>query len=636
MNGLFKFYTLLLLCSCFYNGAAQESLQKHTVSSGETIASIAKQYMVTAYELQQANPGLMSGIKVNDVLNIPQTTIKSPELESVSDSIRASIVSVPTEYTVKRGDTKFSLARRFGLTIKGLESRNPQIVPTLQEGQILNVPNESLKAPQSNLESYVVTRVDTKFGLAKKFNTTIPELERVNPHIVKMLLVGQTIKIPSHSTTQLTTDKGPETKKSTTHQLLTPVNSTKKVITTETTAVAKNAVAAQRDPSEKTIEKHIQTQPAAAKTSEEASSKHRNLAASIKTFKQKKLLFLLPFSQSEYHTYKIDDGFDKVADDFKKSHLEFYRGASIAIDSIRKLKLNVEVDILVAKNNIEKSEIKTLAKLHQISTYDGVIMPYYDGIDEELAALIAGDNIPVVTASHIANQNPSNNLYSALPSANLQRQKILDYIASKKGNMIVISDVNRDDSRTFIAEHTPNAAIIDLKKNGTYNNDELIGKLKKDQVNYVILNSDRNSVFINTTNILLSESSNYTIQITILESNLIPDKSDVSIKRYQILKMLFPSFVPAETPVETNNFTAAYLKTYNMIPTANVLLGFDITMDTLLRMAQEESFQNSAENHVTEYTHLKFDYEKNGKGGFSNQGIYILHYDTGSDIKEIN
>lgn len=634
MNGLFKFYTLLLLCFCFYTGAAQESLQKHTVSSGETIASIANKYMVTAYELQQANPGLTSGIKANDILNIPQSTIKSPQLKSVADSLRASIVSAPTEYTVKRGDTKFSLARRFGLTIKGLESRNPHIVPTLQEGQILNVPEE--RDSQSNLERYVVTRVDTKFGLARKFNTTIPELERINPHIVKMLLVGQTIKIPQHDTTAGTREQVPETKKTTVQQPTTPVNPSKKVLQTETTPVAKDVVAPKTKPSEKTIEKQIQTPPTVAKISEETTSKYSNLAASIKTSKQKKLLFVLPFSQSEYHAFKTDDRFEKVSDEFKKSHLEFYRGASMAIDSLKKLKLNIEVDILIAKNKIEKAEIKSLAKLQQVATYDGIILPYYDTIDEELAALIAEDNIPVVTASQVSNQNPSRNLYSALPSANLQRKKILDHLASKKGNVIVINDVDRDDSKTFIAEHAPNATIIDLKKNGTFNNDELIGKFKKNQVNYVILNSDRNSVFINTTNILLSELSNYTIQIAILESNLIPDKSDVSKKRYQILKMLFPSFTSAKATASQHHFTQTYLKKYKVLPTANVLSGFDITMDTLLRMAQEESFQNSAENHVTEYTHLKFDYEKNAKGGFSNQGIYILHYDTGSDIKEIN
>jgi hypothetical protein len=300
------------------------------------------------------------------------------------------------------------------------------------------------------------------------------------------------------------------------------------------------------------------------------------------------------------------------------------------------MKLKLEVDIVEAKNNIQKAEIKTLVKLQQIASYDGVILPFYDTVDEELAAIIAAENIPVISASPVAIQTPSNNLYSALPSANLQRQKTLDYIRSQKGTMILISDVNRKENRSFIAKNNPQAIIIDLDKNGTYNNDDLIGKLKKNQVNYVILDSERNSVFINTTNILLSESSNYTIQIAVLESNLIPDKSDVSVKRYQILKMLFPSFAPAQTTVDTNNFTAAYLKKYNTIPTANVLLGFDITMDTLLRLAQEESFQNSAENQVTEYTHLKFDYKKNAMQGYDNQGIYILHYDTGSDIKEVN
>ncbi len=606
MNGLFKFCILLFFCFSFYTGVSQESLQRHTVSDGETIASIAKTYKVSTDELQKANVGLLSGIKVNDVLIIPQNSAKSDG---------------KTTYTVKRGDTKFSLARSFGLTIKALESLNPQIVPTLLEGQILNYANENhIKKLPVKLESYVVTKADTKFGIAKKFNTTIAELERVNPYIVKMLLVGQTIQIPSdnfNSTTSASNN----------------ANDTVK------TAVVKNTVIAKKEPTEKyvaPVEKAIETLPPAANSNVNTSVTYTNLAASLNTSKQKKLLFFLPFSQSEYQSYKIDDNFDRVSDKFKKSHLEFYRGANLAIDSIKKLKLNIEVDILEAKNKIKKPEIESLAKLQQISTYDAVILPYYDAVDEELAALIEPDNIPVITASLLANQNPSSNLYSALPAANLQRKKILDYLRSKKGNIIIISDVDRDQSRAAIAEHAPNATIIDLDTNGTFSKDELIGKLKKNQVNYVILDSERNSVFISSTNILLSELSNYDIQIAIMESNLIPDKSDVSVKRYQILRLLFPSFVPAQTPSDTNNFTAAYLKKYDRIPTENVLLGFDITMDTLLRMAQEGSFQNSAENQVTAYTYLKFDYEKNAKGGYGNHGIYILHYDSGYAIKEIN
>jgi LysM repeat protein len=298
MNGLFKFCILLFLCFCFKTGVSQESFQKHTVSDGETIASIAKKYLVTAFELQQANPGVLSEINVNDVLNIPQTNINATQLKSASDSIRASIVSGPTEYTVKSGDTKFSLARRFGLTIKALEARNPHSVPTLQEGQILNVPNVLKKESHNNLESYVVTKFDTKFGLAKKFNTTIPELERINPNIVEMLLIGQTVKIPSDKINVSTNDELPEINTTTPQQSKTPTRPTKKPIGIKTSPAVKEAIVTNKNLAQPSLDKQAKIQQADDKISKHTSSKYANLTGSLKTSKQKKLLFFLPFSQS--------------------------------------------------------------------------------------------------------------------------------------------------------------------------------------------------------------------------------------------------------------------------------------------------------------------------------------------------
>lgn len=603
---------------------AQISVQKHTVDSGETITSIATKYRVTTYQLQQANPDISNGIKVNDVLHIPQP-----------DSVSAN----PKEYIIKRGDTKFSLAKRFGLTIEALEFRNPEIISSFQEGQILNVSNEITSEPHiknnhNNREAYVVTRLDTKFGLAKKFNTSIAELERINPHIIRMLQEGQTITIPVTNRTKLTEDQ-PQTKNST-YQLSTPVVLHEKTNEEATAPISNDAVVVAKKQSEITINEQLQNQASTARHTTNISSKRTNLSPVFKSTKQRRLLFFLPFSQLEYDAHNTDDNFDKVLDTFEKSNLEFYRGASIAIDSIKKLGLKLDVSIVEAKNGIQNLDLKTLTETKNISSFDAVILPYYDTIDKSIAAEISVNNIPVISGSHKVNQYPSNNLYSALPSTNQQRKKILDYITSEKGNMIVISDVDRDESRTFIVNHAPNASIIHLRKNGTFNSDELIKKFKKDQVNYVIIDSERNSVFINTTNILLSALSKYTIQIAVLEANLVPNKNDVSIKRYKILKMLYPSFTSAEKTPESLKFSQTYLKKHSIMPTANVLKGFDITMDSLLRILQEQSFQNSAENQVTVYTHLKFEYEKNANGGYSNQGLYILHYDTGSDVKEIN
>ena len=51
---------------------------------------------------------------------------------------------------------------------------------------------------------------------------------------------------------------------------------------------------------------------------------------------------------------------------------------------------------------------------------------------------------------------------------------------------------------------------------------------------------------------------------------------------------------------------------------------------------QQQSFENSAINYITEYTQLKFNYEKNTLGGYRNEGIYILQYDSNANIRDAN
>ena len=753
MKRLYKLITILLLC--FYTAVAQEGLKKHTVSNGETLLSISKVYNITPYDLQKANPNVLNGIKPNDILIIPESKIKSPHLKSLADSIKASVVSSSISHTVKTGDTKFSLAKRYGLTVSQLESQNPQIISELQLGEVLEIfpsttykdakiasnrqtepsssplkpklkegkkhevqkgetvfrvasaygltEDELLKAnsktitgglkigqilwiPGSNdykisdgNKEYVVKYGDTKFSLSRRFNTTVQDLERKNPHITNMLIVGQTITMPTDETQSKTIEATqPEPSKT---QTVTPTKEievveedvrvvedtpevpvqevekkqetvVKETPSEEVAPKEKEIVATNTRPDEvidQPVVKDAVDEPVSQVVSDPVSTTNEtinlpkvtaglaDLKNTAKTSQAKKLLFFLPFSETDYQNYaKNNDNFKTISDDFKRNHLEFYKGAHIAIDSIKKMNLNVEVDIIEALSTNQTAKIKSLIQENTIKNYDAIILPFYKTVEEEIATFTADRNIPVITASPIAYKNNTDNLYSALPSVNEQRLKVLDHMTSKNAHIIVLSDINRAESKAFITKQVPRADFVDIKRNGSFSEGELKSKFKKDQLNYVVIDSDRNSVFLNATNALLSELSNYKLELAVLEASLIPDDSDVSQKRYQILKMIFPSLIPAKSTESSKQFLSDYQKKYKLLPSANIMLGFDITFDSLLRLMQQQSFEYTATNYSTEYTQLKFDYEKNTLGGYSNTGVYILQYDSNANIREAN
>lgn len=811
MKRLFKCYALLFLC--FQTSIAQEGFTKHTVSSGETLLSIAKKYHVTPYDLQKANPTIINGFSVDDVLLIPDSKIETPLLKSAADSIKSSVKSSSISYTVKKGDTKFSLSKRFGLTITALESQNPDIIDGLSVGDVLEIyPSTSVTTTTSNTapatpstvatttpstattslhtskgkrhlvrsgetlyriatnngltvdqlthanskilsrgliagqilwipdpnqphtdgqESYVVKNGDTKFGLSRRFNTSIRELERHNPHIKNMLEIGHVITMPSDGAPSLSVarvtpkedqpvDPTPTPTKTqpqattakptlTVAEPVRPAEDTPKVA--ETPAATPIADPTPTTPTKAPVEKNNDVAPIAAPTqptvattidpdylsyeiqandtlyglaqkagmsisdflvlnpqlknaviagtfikmpkvqvasqtpSQPISSPEVirdfavpvNLSKTANTSQFKKLLFFLPFSQQNYQNLEAhNSSFDAIPDDFERVHLEFYKGATIAIDSIRKMYLSLDVDILEAPSSLRASKITPLLEAGHVTDYDAIILPFYGAVEDDVAAFTADQNIPVISASTLPTQGTTSNLYNAVPSAEHQRKKVLDYMMTKNAHIIVLNDANRTESKAYISGYTSSADFINIKKNGSFSENELISKFKKNQLNFVVIDSERNSVFLNTTNVLLSELSNYNLQLAVLESALIPDEGTVSEKRFRILNMVFPSLIPARSTADSKQFLSSYQQKYNLLPSANVMLGFDITFDSLLRMVQQQGFEHSAINDITEYTQLKFDYEKTMSGSYSNEGIYILQYDSDANIRDAN
>ena len=132
----------------------------HTVQKGETLYSISRQYGLTVNELRQLN-GLneTSVLKVGQVLKVsaPETTTASSAATSESsasgassgtgNSSSASSSSAATtyeKYTVKAGDTFYSIARASGITVAELKKINDfGDDAVLKYGTVIKVPSKT-------------------------------------------------------------------------------------------------------------------------------------------------------------------------------------------------------------------------------------------------------------------------------------------------------------------------------------------------------------------------------------------------------------------------------------------------------------------------------------------------------------
>lgn len=104
--------------------------------------------------------------------------------------------------TVRAGDTLSHIAARCGTTVNAIMRANPNITdPNLiRVGQVIIIPGATLpNNPTTNY--YYVQRGDTLKGIARKFNTTVDELLRLNPQITdpNLIRAGQRLVVPNHS-----------------------------------------------------------------------------------------------------------------------------------------------------------------------------------------------------------------------------------------------------------------------------------------------------------------------------------------------------------------------------------------------------------------------------------------------------
>ena len=109
---------------------------------------------------------------------------------------------VPDEeyYTVKAGDTLYSIAKKYNLTVDKLKEINNLSSSFLSIGKKLKVKVDAPTIDESISNIYVVKAGDTLYSIAKKHNTTVDKLKALNNLTSNLLSIGQKLTVPSMNT----------------------------------------------------------------------------------------------------------------------------------------------------------------------------------------------------------------------------------------------------------------------------------------------------------------------------------------------------------------------------------------------------------------------------------------------------
>lgn len=114
--------------------------------------------------------------------------------------------SLQNTYTVQAGDTLYSIARRFNLSVNELKALNNLTSNNLSIGQVLIISEEVNIPPDSgNAIIYTVQSGDTLYGIANRYGVSVADIIDLNNLGTTVLTVGQKLLIPNQSTDTTTT-----------------------------------------------------------------------------------------------------------------------------------------------------------------------------------------------------------------------------------------------------------------------------------------------------------------------------------------------------------------------------------------------------------------------------------------------
>ncbi len=124
-----------------------------------------------------------------------------------------------TEYTVARGDTFSTIAKKFGVSSKAIMDANPGVEATkLQVGKTLHIPAPTktiaaspggATAPETanGEQVYQVKSGDTLTKIASEHHTSVKAIRAANSLRTDRITVGQKLKVPAKATTASTATK---------------------------------------------------------------------------------------------------------------------------------------------------------------------------------------------------------------------------------------------------------------------------------------------------------------------------------------------------------------------------------------------------------------------------------------------
>jgi LysM repeat protein len=326
---------------------ANQGFIKHIVKKGETLYRLSKNYNVGQDEIKAANPGLTPNLALGQLVKIPKTPVAQqtqqfPEEGATSNDLPEGY----KEHEILKGETIYSIARMYKVSLETLKEINPGLSSRIKPGQIIFVP--TVLSNKKSIDHKVENRKEKLHKIAKKYGLQLSDLMELNPNAPRKVYRDQIIKIP--------------------------VEYEEQVASKDTTDL--EIIRIEDSPDFDSI------------------MCYKNQEINRQT--TYKVALMLPFYLREADSLLIEDLIEdgKVNMPRKFRFLEFYEGMQLALDTLQKQGLNLELFVYDVNSDMDElDEIMTQPLLQQM---DLIIGPLFSTPFIKVANFAQMHNIKIV------------------------------------------------------------------------------------------------------------------------------------------------------------------------------------------------------------------------------------------------
>ncbi|MEJ2661015.1 MAG: LysM peptidoglycan-binding domain-containing protein [Desulfobacteraceae bacterium] len=156
----------------------QRAYVYHRVRRGQTLSTIARRYRTNIRSIMRANNMRRTLIRVGQRLKIPQRGYRTVARVST----RRATTPASGNHYVRKGDSLWIIARRYGTTVQEIKSLNHMRSNNLVIGQVLKIPGfKTDPLPDTTkLSVYSVKNGDSPYTIAAKHNMALERLLTIN------------------------------------------------------------------------------------------------------------------------------------------------------------------------------------------------------------------------------------------------------------------------------------------------------------------------------------------------------------------------------------------------------------------------------------------------------------------------